>query len=526
MDRRFVGHALLGLVCLFLSIRSAVGQRPKLQPFITVSERTTRITKPLTEDGYVDYCAAINTLNSVSLKDNAAADLIEMVGVPTYWEKVQREKLRKALGLSVLPVSEDNLKSQYHFARDLEKAGLQVPRDDERFDQLFLSGSEPWTKEEAPFIHSWIEINAKQLDMVDSILAKPGYFEPMMRGRERNLNIVPASYDIAKNGRWSLREILVSRCLLQLGERRFEGAIEDILRIHKLARLGKNAKLASGLIDNTHLELNALIVGVKLLDSTDVDADSLRAFLNSLQQLGPAVTAKDFCLYHRLSHLASTSTCALKSPKTFLGNYGFGAETGSGDLATEPIPTPYCCEVISEQIDWDYLLHRINQLYDRAERIHALPNTTMRIRAIQEFEKDTQQRKINFVHRSQYEAARENDEQQARRQLTEDLEVILNEILTAEEYSTYEELSLRARLDLVQIMVSVRLHEKLHGELPEKYETIKPYFDEELLDPFSEKPYRWKATSEGLEVSSASSDCSELPRAYREIKVTVRDHSE
>lgn len=30
MDRRFVGHALLGLVCLFLSIRSAVGLRAEV----------------------------------------------------------------------------------------------------------------------------------------------------------------------------------------------------------------------------------------------------------------------------------------------------------------------------------------------------------------------------------------------------------------------------------------------------------------------------------------------------------------
>ena len=183
---------------------------------------------------------------------------------------------------------------------------------------------------------------------------------------------------------------------------------------------------------------------------------------------------------------------------------------------------PYCCRVTSDQIEWDYLLRNINQRYDRAEQIHRMPSTVKRVQAIRVLVRETQQRRFHFADHSQFDAVREQSEIQAQRQLTDDIDVVLDELLNFEHYSTYEELSLRAQLDLLRIMTAVRLREKLHGELPKTFDAIKDYFEEQLVDPFSEKPYRCKSVANGLEISSASNDDEELPRAFRELKVTVK----
>ena len=134
----FFGLTLVAIECLPLNI--CIAEPPSAaQQFITISESTTYLTSPLTDDGYVDYSAAINEINAVPYQDNAAADLIELAGVPRYWEQTQREKLRQALGLETLPVNGDNLKSPYFLEQDMERAGLPVPSDNERYRQLILT---------------------------------------------------------------------------------------------------------------------------------------------------------------------------------------------------------------------------------------------------------------------------------------------------------------------------------------------------------------------------------------------------
>ena len=75
-------------------------------------------------------------------------------------------------------------------------------------------------------------------------------------------------------------------------------------------------------------------------------------------------------------------------------------------------------------------------------------------------------------------------------------------------------------------MTAARIYEKQYGELPKSFESIKDYFDRELIDPYSEKPYLWKVNETELEVSNASNDYDEIPRGFRELKVTLRPHNQ
>ncbi|MBT7255513.1 MAG: hypothetical protein HN882_10955, partial [Planctomycetaceae bacterium] len=66
--------------CLILSpCFLALGQKPVL---VTISKQTTRIVKPLKEDGYPDYIAALNQQfgRGVTAENNIAVTVWEAVG--------------------------------------------------------------------------------------------------------------------------------------------------------------------------------------------------------------------------------------------------------------------------------------------------------------------------------------------------------------------------------------------------------------------------------------------------------------
>ena len=513
---------------------TAFSQPLVTQDFITISEETTHLTKPLTQDGYLDYSAAINKINAVPRNENAAAFLIEMIGVPKYWEAGQREKLRKILGLDELPVAgTGNYRGMYHFALQLEDTGLPVPTQQVRFDQSFMAVSRPWTPDEAPFVQDWIENNSKCLSRVDEILALPNYFEPMLRGRARNLTIVPESCGIAKNARKELRELLLSRCFLQLGEERFEQAVDDLLRIHRLARLGRKSQLNLGLADHIpSSESSAINAGQTMVESVNLDRASWIRYLTGLGKLEPCVNASRWCRHHRLSHLATAAICAKESPRTFVGNTRMAVRFFNSALSQAGVESevelevvPYCCKLPSREFDWDYLLRRINARYDRAEQIHKLPSSVHRLQAMREFADFRKRERMHFADGEQFKAAQSEDSRRAKQDLTDDLHVVLDEMVNMELFSTYEELALRARLHLLQLAVAARIFEKDNGRLPQSQQDIKRYLGEELIDPFSEKPYRWKVSAEEIQLSSASNDDAQLPRAYREIAVSVKSRA-
>ncbi|MEM6692130.1 MAG: hypothetical protein AAF664_22065, partial [Planctomycetota bacterium] len=106
-----------------MSIQRVAGQEPQLQQHFTISEDTTRLTFPLTKEGYVNYSAAIDAMNWAPQSTNAAADLIQMVGAPGYWEPAQVEVLKVSLGLDELPGGGSMLMTRQDYSNGLQKSG-------------------------------------------------------------------------------------------------------------------------------------------------------------------------------------------------------------------------------------------------------------------------------------------------------------------------------------------------------------------------------------------------------------------
>jgi len=77
---------------------------PRPSPRVTISKETTFLTEPLTKDGYVDYLAALNGINSkgVTPENNAAVLLYRAFG-PKDIPRQRREHVAMLLGIKPLP---------------------------------------------------------------------------------------------------------------------------------------------------------------------------------------------------------------------------------------------------------------------------------------------------------------------------------------------------------------------------------------------------------------------------------------
>lgn len=529
MRRWWVGATLILVVSLLV-----VWLRPwsRQQMFVTISKETTFFTQPLTSDGYVSYATAIDQLNAVPRHENAAADLIVLQGVPEYWEDGQREKLRQLLDVpETLPVAGTHLKSQYYLQRDAEAQGKAVPSQDERMEQDTIVLSRPWTRKDAPFFDDLLEANSPCLDQVDAILNRSGYFEPMVKGRAKNLTTVPESCKIAQSARWALRDLLISRAYRHLGHGKHQEAVDDLLRVHRLARLGERAKVVAGLWDNINPELRALEAGVEMIHAADFPIEVLESYLKSLMELSSIAEVQTGFLFRRLSYLSMVCECARESPVKFLQSISsaqdlvdtFAPVPEEHQIAAgEKSELPYVYQARSKHVDWNHLLRGINRDFDKMATFYEIRSPLERIQVFRQYTHEMQSTKRHFADQASYETATAEDADEARRHLADDLRAELDKAFSVELHATHEEFAFKARMDLLRLLVASKIYEKRHQQLPDSSAALAGILSPEPIDPFSEKPYRSKRTEEGLEWSSASNDDASLPKAFRELKVIVR----
>lgn len=533
MKWRCLGCVLLAMIYCFVP-NDVAGQETDTQQYITIGEETTQLSEPLTADGYVDYSAAINKINFAPASENAAAELILMWGVPRYWEQQQREKLKDALGVPAIPFQSERLKVFFDVVEDMKNRGLPLPGEDQLTDEWIFSSTRPWKKSESALIHHWLQGNAEYLARLDAIFKMPRYFEPMVVARDRGPVLAPIPCGLALDAQLRIRDLLVRRSFLHLAEERYQLVVDDILRLYRLTRLDKRSRIVvfTGM-ENVQFEDPAFELGRFLLKSRELPASVLRAYLNGLSQLGPVITAEEQCLYDRFSRLGFVEYCASRSPQKYCESIDFmrkltrdlittlDSEELANIFARESTFEPFVCDATSDQIDWDYLLKRINDRCDRAADIHGMNSTVGRLKAIHALTTEIEDRDPHFVTRRQYLNAYKEDATKASRLLTEDLELGLHESWFGYHYSTDEEFSRRARLDLMRIYIAARLYEKSQGQLPPNLGALSEELGGTPIDPFSEQPYRWKPIESGIEVSSASSDYEELPNSCRTNKIVI-----
>lgn len=207
---------------------------------ISISAGTTHIVQPLRDDGYPDYIAALDQLQSdgVTPWNNYAVELISAFGPSDIEESIRQQYLTK-LGAPDLLESDDYL---IGFREYLEQ---EHPLDSEelleqRYDRNYQA--EPWKSGDFPELAAWHERYSKRLDQLHPTARHTTFYTPLIAESDRSSALVlmmPVTINYGRDcARW-----LLERSMLRLGKGNIEGACADILAVRGLARFAGEGPL-------------------------------------------------------------------------------------------------------------------------------------------------------------------------------------------------------------------------------------------------------------------------------------------
>ncbi len=222
---------------------------------LTVSKETTLLTEPLNPSGTVNYVEAVNLKHSegVTPENNAAIPLLRTMGLKEFGiSSSVRERFLKRLGAKDLVVDDesDRFLWRHKFLEHLEEELRSQSRPTTRMQTAIAelrdhSGTpdnlevvlarKPWREDEQPALAAYIRRMEKPLSRFVEASRRSRYWVPLVSETDP-----PTFVDVnvpQVNHVMSMANTMAVRAMLKLGNDDIEGAIEDVLAMHRMARL-------------------------------------------------------------------------------------------------------------------------------------------------------------------------------------------------------------------------------------------------------------------------------------------------
>jgi hypothetical protein len=445
---------------------------------ITVSPETTVLTKPLRDDGYIDYIAALNQIASkgVTPENNAAVLFVEALG-PVCLGDMDPERFHQLLGIEPLPDQGEYFVplNQYAATRSGEEAFK------EQIEKAFDKAEErPWNEREFPEIAAWLRLNQQSLDLFCRGCQRPRYFAPMLGGADEGdaAILLDARLATLHPVRSSARS-LTARAMLRLREGNLEAAWADLLACHRLARLVGQDPTLIGMLVSVAIERIACRGDAHLIASQALTAHQARSAVADLRALAPLPglrrrinQAERFTVLDEMAAVASERV----DLDQVLG--------GSGGPAFDTL-----ANVGNTLVDWDLALQHASAWYDRADTALERPTYAERAAAFEQVENDLRDvgREL-FSPRSQFGALVAG--QFSRR--VADLFVCLSLGATSACHVAEHHGIAIARLNLLGYALAA--HHAEHGEYPKQPSQLVPHYLAELpMDPFTDASFSYRS---------------------------------
>jgi hypothetical protein len=371
--------SLVLLPCLL-----ACGQKPVL---VTISKETTYIVKPLKEDGYPDYVAALNQqfVRGVTAENNIAVTVWQAVG-PEDLSAGIKSLFFKHLGMEPLPTDGDyyrsfhqridKLVSLWEVDPDISPSEIQTRR--EAFaDQYDFCWSNPWDKDSSTEMDLWLTAAEPFLNrIIQSAEQRDHYYNPYIVSAADRALPSPELISILLPGALNTREIV--RGLALLANRRIaEGRIDEAIRvsrvIHRIGRLSSvGGTLIEGLvgiaIDGIGFELDN-----RLITTPSISKASLNKLQSQLAKLPPISSlAEKIDLTERYTYLDATISIARHGPQAL------SMVTNGSTAEDNPVLTSLAKTVSGSLVDWDLVLKMGNYWYDEIKRINDIKSFAQR----------------------------------------------------------------------------------------------------------------------------------------------------
>jgi hypothetical protein len=480
-------------------------------PPIVVSPQTTFITEPRGPDGLPDYERYVLELyRDGATPANNAAPLLMQALWPAELDPKDYAMVAMELGLDEIPSKEEALqglhekavsdritawlqnqnKSQSHDAAEtIESVGFAAYDDVDRYvpvteSVLEQAQSRPWTSEQIPPLAEWVAANQKPLDLIVEASTRPRYYSPSptLLNNERNLLIEVLLPHI--QAQRTAGRALVARAMWHVGENRFEAAWQDILALHRLARLTSQGLTLVEQLVAIALSNSACDATISLLDRDGLTTEQVRLVQRDLASLTPfANVANSLDQLERAGALN-----AFIRMGTGDGGEMFTAISGvqDNDFGNNVF------NVVS--VDWNLVLRETNRWYDRLVAAARQPDLFDRTTALQQVESDMQLL-VSEVRSPGNWVAGVISRQQRSKLVSS---MMLGLFLPAVNAAVAAEDRANGTLGLVRLAAALAVYRAEHGNYPDNLDQLVPGALESLpVDIYHAKPFVYKRNGDG-----------------------------
>jgi len=370
----------VAIIALLVAWRSAVQRRV----LITISEATTRITGPLSEDGSVDYIAAINqeTSRGVTPENNAVVLLRQALGTANLEAAFRDGRYFPMLGIDPPPEEGDYFipfekfaapsqdTEEYSEYRDPFAAPVEDPFD--------AAMARPWVARQYPVVARWLKANNRPLELTVEASLRQRYYSPLISPADPPL-LMAVLYPYLFEFR-EMVKALVARAMWRVGRGEIDAARADLMACHRLARLADQGStavntLAAGNIEETVCRAEAALAHFGNL--TDDQARRMQADLAALPPLSPIAARID-----------------ISERYVFLDTVGVMARLGISTLMDDGLSEDHPLWEYGQKmgadamVDWNFVLRMGNSYYDRMVEAMNRPTYSERVAAIAAIEEE------------------------------------------------------------------------------------------------------------------------------------------
>ncbi len=323
------------------------------EPAIRVLRETTFLTEPLAADGLPDYCEALLAMAGPAPppEENAAAGLFQILW-PFGIDDADLPAACRALGIPDKPPI-SRLRPPY------EEAASKITHD------AWNAGLErPWSSADLPELAAWLVANEDSLDRLRAAADRPRYWFPsplLLTKREGLLMVLPLP-DVAEL-RMACRH-LSCRAMWHLGEGRHAEAWHDIRAIYRLSRLlvadDQRPQCFVTTFGALACEAMADEAVVRALLGSDGFPPALLAEIRrELESLRRSGSFAEFILMERIGFIDLLIGIVCREP--------LSRAARARALGSVADATTLDRMLLRTSIDWNVVLRRANEAYDRFE---------------------------------------------------------------------------------------------------------------------------------------------------------------
>jgi hypothetical protein len=358
---------------------------------IRIAPETTHVVEPLRPNGQPNYTKYLLTKRraGVTPENNAAVVMWQTYGLSQDFDDLSAEDwqiLDRELSLGPPPDAEQALAgihNRENRAAVLEWLAANVPEwkrppsvDAAALAEIGMTQSEyeadsiidvarssPWKRSDLPPLADWLDRNRTALDALTEASKRPHLFSPspsLLRNEDTPLVAAWSSIEISRAR--EIARVLKLRAMLHIGEGRHTEAWQDLLAVHRWARLVGQGPFAVDQLVAVAIDGIASDGDISLLASDGISPTAARNIQLDLQQLTPpSDIARAFDDGERVFYLDAISNYRQKGIGAFYtDNFNFDLDAG------RPRSSTWTAELLNfVSADWNNALTEGNRWHDR-----------------------------------------------------------------------------------------------------------------------------------------------------------------